>query len=628
MISLQPLPAKLAWSWVPCPRFAGIFFRIEDACPRSVGVAPRRPLALAVLLLVFAHAACLAGPKKAAEADKTAGSVAELVRQLDSDDFTVREQACRRLSELSDRTANRSGLQAELRRAWALPELSTEARSLLQPICERLRCFEQAPQADSAEIDRRIGELDSSAFNRRESAAIELESLARSMPQAWMLSERLKHGLDRTGVSLDARRRMIALWSQARGTWLLAPAGGIQMPEVTPRQIDDWIARALGDGAAAGSSTSAVAEQAQADNAQRQLLDLLARDDCVPRVKQALEKRLEAETDEPQRARITALLDWTRPAMVAEFWQGSVHTSIQHLLVGVPSHPERAMRASYFDRCDDEKAHCVSGNSLSPGDWPVGVFFPHPLNLDSMFHLVNLPTPRRRMAYEYEVKRDQRQRLAELSDATLRKLLAAKRSLDERELLMLRFLEPHAVSRFAGRYLTAVADEPILGLISADTTMDLRMFGSRHGYLCGLLAERGTHEAAPGLLRVCQNDKLLAPTDESPFRLPWIAALAIARRDPWPGVDAWLEGLVTRSETLTTNGICQGQLGGTAAGILLERHGLSPEAFGLEATGDESLLDSMRFTAYQFRSPEQRQRMLAWWPGFKRHLTARLHRSS
>jgi hypothetical protein len=252
----------------------------------------------------------------------------------------------------------------------------------------------------------------------------------------------------------------------------------------------------------------------------------------------------------------------------------------------------------------------------------VGVFFPHPLNLESMFHLVNLPTPRRRMAYEYEVQRDERQRLAELSEQTLQVLLAARRPLEEREIVMLRFLEPHAVSRFAGKHLLAVADEPVAPLVSADTTMDLRLFGSRHGLLCHLLIERGTHEAAAGLMQACLEDKVLAPTDAAPYCLPWIASLAICERDPWPLADAWLERLLSRQQTLASGELCPGQLGATAAGILLQRHGMSPEAFGLEAVVDEGMLAGTQFTAYRFQSSAQRDRMQEWWSQFKRQLAA------
>ncbi|HEY5311236.1 MAG TPA: hypothetical protein VIK18_01910, partial [Pirellulales bacterium] len=358
--------------------------------------------------------------------------MAGLVRQLDSDDFTTRTQARRRLVALVAQAAGRQDLKAELRRAWLSTDLSAEARALLEPICLQVPdAMQPAGGADVARLDRLIARLDSPIYSQREAAALELEPLAAHMPQALVLVERLKHALDEPGMSLDARRQLDALWARARGTWLLAPAGEGSPPPVESRQIEVWIDALLaadgGSGVKSATSGASGPEQLRADNAERQLRDLLARDDQVARVKRALEQRVAAEPGEAARARLVPLMDWTRPAMVAEYWNSGHHTSIQYLLVGIPSHPERAQRASYFDRCDDHKAHCVSGNSLSPGDWPVGVFFPHPLTLDAMFHLVNLPTPRRRMAYEYEVRHSERQRLAELSEHTLQVLLAAKR---------------------------------------------------------------------------------------------------------------------------------------------------------------------------------------------------------
>jgi hypothetical protein len=585
------------------------------------------PGVLSLLLGIAVSLASVAGAAPAKEHADTAGPATEaagLVRQLESDDFTTREQAQSRLKSLVDHPGSRQDVEAELRRAWLSPNISAEARALLEPICGRLPdAGGTAGNADVARIDRQIAQLDSSTYSQREAALLELEPMAKRMPQAWALGERLKLALDKPDASLEARRQMHALWHAARGTWLRAPESAASAPPVDNRRIEAWIdALAADDG-------SPAANPLQADNAERQLLDLLARDAYVTRVKQALEKRLAVELPEGLRRRITTLIGWAWPAMVAEYWEAGHHKNIQHLLVGIPSHPEGAQRASHFDHCDERRAHCVSGNSLSPGDWPVGVFFPHPLRLDAMFHLVNLPTPRRRMAYEYEVERDEQTRLAEFTEQTVKRLLAGKRSLVEREIVMLGNLEPHAVSRFAGEYLVSVADEPVAAVVSVDTAMpmDLRMFASRHNMLCHLLVRRGTHEAAPGLMRACLEGKVLAPTDEAPYQLSWIASLAIAQRDPWPEADAWLESLLPRGQLLASELACPGQLGATAAGILLDRHGVSPEAFGLEAVTDEEMLVGMRLTPYRYRSSSVRDRALSWWPQFKRQLAARPARS-
>ena len=112
--------------------------------------------------------------------------------------------------------------------------------------------------------------------------------------------------------------------------------------------------------------------------ARQELLERLAQGTRARAAQGALQRRLAATTDAGATARLQERLDLCRPAMVAECWMGRRVLGRQHLLVGVPSKPPGAERPSHFDRIDDRVAHCVSGNSLSPGDYPVGVAFPHP----------------------------------------------------------------------------------------------------------------------------------------------------------------------------------------------------------------------------------------------------------
>src|SRR6185436_7373937 len=117
-------------------------------------------------------------------------------------------------------------------------------------------------------------------------------------------------------------------------------------------------------------------------------------------------KAIEEAGDAATEQRLRAVYEWTQPAMVAEIWSAQRHVTIQYLLVDVPQFPEGGLRATHFDSIDERTAHCVSGNSLVPGDYAVGVAIPHPEGREVMFHLQNLPTPRRRLAYTYKVKRD------------------------------------------------------------------------------------------------------------------------------------------------------------------------------------------------------------------------------
>src|SRR5262249_10579265 len=152
-------------------------------------------------------------------------------------------------------------------------------------------------------------------------------------------------------------------------------------------------------------------------------------------------KAIEETNDPAAEQRLKSLYEWTRPAMVAEIWSGHHNVTIQYLLIDVPQFPEGGVRATHFDHIDDRTAHCVSGNSLTPGDYPVGVAIPHPEGRDVIFHLLNLPTPRRRLAYTYRAKRDEGTRLKELSQRTVDQVLADKRILSEQEITILMQLD-------------------------------------------------------------------------------------------------------------------------------------------------------------------------------------------
>jgi hypothetical protein len=108
-----------------------------------------------------------------------------------------------------------------------------------------------------------------------------------------------------------------------------------------------------------------------------------------------------------------------------------------------------------------------------------------------------------------------------------------------------------------------------------------------------------------------ERKRFLSPTVKAPYRLPWIAALAIARRDPWPSVDQWLAQTVGRQEQLVVG---QGNLdlGATAAGILLARNGEEPGQFGLKEIED-TLLDNADLTGYGFENARDREAVQRWW---------------
>jgi hypothetical protein len=555
--------------------------------------------------------------RSASAAADQAKEVSRLIADLDSDQFDVREQAQARLSQLVGQPQLATELARQFDRNLQHGTTSFEVRTVLKTLRAKVPARAQPSEVATnvLELENLIAALDADSFGVRLNATKRLEALLTDPKQACRVMMGLKARLTDAALSREARNAMEPLWQQARGVWLISGSDSPDLPRVASAQIEAWIddvARPLAPGAS-------VELRMARGSAEQELLDALAREDCLPRVKQALEQRLtDKRLEVESQVRITQLLDWTRPAMVAECWQSGRHTGIQHLLIGVPSKSEGAQRASHFDRIDDKTAHCVSGNSLSAGDYPVGVLFPHPRLEDAQFQLVALTTPRRRMAYEYAVKRNESQRLTELSERTVAALLAEKRMLSERETMMLRYLDREAVSKFAGPYLAAVDDQPG----EAESLYRLAPGTSRHAMLCYVLAERGTQSAVSGLRKAIEADRFLPPSETAPYRLPWIAALAIASRESWPGRDQWLGTLVSRDEKLSIEKDCHSQLDAAAAALLLERYQMSPSAFGIEPVADEQL-SAMACPSFRFDGPDKRAQMLRWWNERKEQVATR-----
>ena len=271
-------------------------------------------------------------------------------------------------------------------------------------------------------------------------------------------------------------------------------------------------------------------------------------------------------------------------------------------------------------------AHCASGNALNPGNYPVGVAFAPPNgnpNQPAVFHLVNLPTPRRQIAYAAYVKTDEASS-GELSRRTLDRFLAEKKPLGDSDLGILGELDAREVSCFASRYFRSMEDGKVEEDPDQETPLGRRLLArhsSRFGAICAQLARDGTREAAPGLVEAIRQGKFNSPTPLSPYRLPWLAALAIAHRDPWPDVHAWLAENIDNRQTLIIDRDDAVEIGATAAGLLLARHGKRPQAFGLQSLDDPQLVDlklpGFRYADHGYMVPEDAvQKVRQWW---KRH---------
>ena len=592
----------------------------------------RLPLAFLTCLFFLPGGPARAGevpagsPAVEAEMDGQAirHQIARLLRLLDSDQFEARQAAAERLEAMVVRPELGRVLATEFHAALVAPDTSLDVRKRLEQWMPGLPRVARPPaeSVSGEELDRLVRQLEDDRYAVRLSASKRLEWFLGNAKLVDPILARLKQRLHGGEVSVDARNWLEPVYARARASWLATDPPERSLPPVSDAQIAGWL-DAVSEASEPGSGSRGISS---ADRAVWELRDVLARDAYVSKMKLLLEKRLaDRGLDHAARARLGELLDLTRPALVAEYWSGGRLRGIQFLYVGVPSQAPQATRPSHFDSADDRVAHCVSGQNLSPGDYPVGVAIPHPSRPGAMFHLVNLPTPRRRMVYDFFAEIEAPRRLVELSRRTLDAWLAQKRPLGGKELLVVEQLDAAEVSRFAGQYFTSVDDRmpsaedrrclAARGAYSFESASPLKAASeppSLHGILCEQVARRGTREAIPGLLRASAAGRFLPPTPRSPRRLDLIAALAIAARDPWPGADDWLAGLAQRPEPLVAGRDEGPELGATAAAILLGRHRQESARFGLGPAA-VALLSEVGLEGYRFVSPEAREQFRTWW---------------
>jgi hypothetical protein len=576
--------------------------------------------------MAFAVAAAKAD---AEQTQLSAESVAEVRAQLprrlcdlNSPSYEVRRRAAACVQRWIESPELGGMLAEEFQLRSLQPELPMEVRRRIELWRERLptaHCARPRTQ-ELADLQRLVSLLDDDSYSARVGASQRLQWLAGSESVAAPILVLLKRRLADGELSEESFRRIDEVRQVAWGVWLNRDSAGERsadrsLPPVSAAQIEHWLddlMRPDSDRDLHGSLYRRVARQS--------LMDALAEDAEMPRVKAAIETRLRGTLNQDTRSALRTLLDLTRPAIVAEVWSDhKLQEPEQRLVIGEPRRFSEAANPSCFDRADDRLAHCVSGNSLTPGDYRVGVAFPAPHKgpgeREAVFHLVNLPTPRRQVAYSYYVKTDAAARLAKISRRTLDRFLGEKKLLSDPELGMLRQLDAREVSRFAARYFFLVDDGPVdedVDAMYSTKRRDIEGESSRFGAVCAQLAVDGTREAMPGLLDAIRQKRFLSPTPLAPYRLEWLAAFSIAQRDPWPGVDAWLAENIENQQSLDIAHSDAAVIGATAAGILLERHHEKPSEFGLQLVVDPRLAE-LKVAGYSCGSALDAQRLRKWW---------------
>lgn len=536
-----------------------------------------------------------------------------LLAELDNGRYEVRDRAAAELGRLvAEATPDRQKILAtELRQSLISAETSFEVRAQIARWLPQLPADrpDLAGDVAAAELDRLVGQLDAESYGARLGAASRLGWFLGRPQLVVPVMLRLKERLADPQLAADRRALIEPLWKKARTAWLMSDPATWDLPPVS----DERITQRINDLSTPSPPVAPGETWLVHATAERELLDILARDEDVPRVRESLAAALAIAPAEA-RGRLERVLEWTQPALVAEVWPSGIHSTIQHLLVDVPHQPEGALRVTHFDRIDERTAHCVSGNSLQTGDYPVGVAIPHPNperseQLAMFFHLTNLPTPRRRLWYEHYVELDEAQRLAAITRRTLQRAMDDRRALSDGELRLLDYLDAAEMSAYAGKYLLAIDDQPY----TAAGQPGVGGPTSRHAQYCAALAMRGTAAAVPDLVEAIRAGRIRPPSEQS-YQFPWLAVLTIAQRDEDRRLDAVLAGLIERSDRLfpSNEATADFDLGATAAAILLLRNGLSPQDHGLTAYGEPLLLEA-KLTAYRFNSVESRNTVRRWW---------------
>ena len=579
--------------------------------------ALRRTLATVIATAVVAGTAWAQQPAQQQPPSGKAAAVAKpslesLLAGLQAEAYFERQAAKKRLQDWVDvqpAPQAAAALEQQLGNPrWALDVRHEIEGFLVSLPAPQVTAPAEAPTPEriAAAVANLAAEPTPAAPGIRHVAQWQIERWTRLQPPAiCLVVDELRRHLTDERLSFDVRRQLKLLHQQARRTWVMSDPARWRHPEVNREQLAAWVNTL--------ASPDDERTMPAIQTARRELLDHLMRDELVDDIEALVDQRLETGTLARSAInRLTELKEWCIPSLVAEVWSDRSLVTIQLLQVGVPQHPFGAANVTLFDRVDDKKAHCVSGNSLQPGDYPVMEAIPHPSSPGPMFHLTNTPTPRRQMAYRYRLQaQSEEERLQEITARTVKQWIAARKSINERQILLMGTLDPATVSRQIGEYFLAVDDRRSEQAAEGFFPDDTRHFAK----LCIVLGNIGTREAAPGLLKAIEKDRFLPPA-AGEERLEWAALLAIAARDPWDGLDAWLLDQVASDVQISRysveeNSEWDATLGACAAALFLKRRGLEPEDHGLRALVFRRAVNYVPW--YRFHKPADRERFLQVW---------------
>ena len=656
----------------------------------------------------------------------------ELIGLLDSDSYSLRTDAQKKLHELSRRAENQYALAVKTLQALDDPETSFEVqhellkiqKNIPEKILEEVRdeVFsltasektssggESRPTETEADVSRLLQDVVSENFAARSYARRKLMFLAESPAFTLEILIGLRQAILKSADdTMDDELRLLELEEAVRGLWLLQADTPENTPVFTETQITAWV-REITSGknyAPAGekpvekpveksagkpmifpwapvsqppekeANTAAgfapvfslnpgdplwemPAETAFHGDfwnpernrkitrwlAIRFLEDALACEKYSAYVEKSLrEAENRPNVPETEKTVLRHLLTLTSQRIAVEFWKDGRLDHSQILEIGVPQKSGTMLKASFFDKLDENEAHCASGNSLTEGFHPLNRALPLPKNPGEFFHIMNISSPRRQLTYSQITGEYPQERWLEIVRRTLLPKLERKEMLTLNDLVLLASVEPEGMVALATRFLNEMKDSPIVieandpfrvNRVVPDVYASFSGKQTCHTLLCQILGKYGTRNSVEGLLSAIQAGKTPACGESRQYAAGYIAAFQIAQRDPWETVDDWLLSQVENdsplvmelrddSDPMMVSSASDSfiavksalssarrdkplpEVGATAAAIWMNRHGIAaPEKLGLRPQEDV-FLKRNGIQGYFFQDPAARE---------------------
>jgi len=529
----------------------GVFLQEQNFkdFPPEFSMKTNRQIKIRPTILIFGLIFCLGGMSYAED----------WFAQLDSNSFQRRNQAWNELSTQAQTTETPVAFLHLVQKELQDSTLSFEAQERLEILESTLeKRLKSEPQTAEESVPPSTGPANPSVWQmltaespvKRNLAEREIRFLIRNGQKLSQILNQLREIIVQDSLSTDDRLRVWKLEQLARQKWLENADFQLEISETQLKESVKFLTAAIlpedrlvpwmnfDERTRTTFSISIYEDPFGGDGLQfldfedyktgkreglkiwrtvQLLEDALVCEKTRERILKFIQESLASESVTPTGTILLKRLQFlTVPCMAAEYWLHGTLYRAQILQIGVPQNC--GMGVSFFDSSTDETAHCQQGTNLATRDYVWETAIRHPNQRDAFFHLVPLKTVESKLLYASRIVENPERRLRLISEKTLRNLPESDE--EKRDLVeLLCDLDVAIASRKAGEWLL----EPAMKNFEPE--------------ICAFLLEKGTKEAVPGLLRRLEGEPILKEN----HRVDWLAALAIAERDPWDGVDTWLK---------------------------------------------------------------------------------------